>query len=69
MAPGTQATTSDGVPIYLEPLHDFGSTYYNYMAVDAHYGGWGTGMSLWTNNITAQFDIQSVMDDDRYGLH
>ena len=62
VAPGTQATTSDGVPIYLEPLHDFGSTYYNYMAVDAHYGGWGTGMSLWTNNITAQFDIQSVVD-------
>ena len=63
VAPGTQATTSDGVPIYLEPLHDFGSTYYNYMAVDAHYGGWGTGMSLWTNNITAQFDIQSVIDE------
>ena len=62
VAIGTQATTSDGVPIYLEPLHDFGTASYKYMAVGAHYGGWGSGMALWTNNITAQFDIQSVID-------
>ncbi len=61
VAVGGLAVTSDGVPIHLEPLHDFSAAYYNYMAVDAHYGGWGSGMSLWTNNITAQFDIESVV--------
>ena len=60
--PGGLAVVSDGVPIYLEPLHDFGATHYNYMAVDAHFAGFGSGNSLWTNNITAQFDIQAVMD-------
>jgi hypothetical protein len=58
---GALATTSDGIPIYLEPLHDFSASYYNYMAVDAHYGGWGSGMVIQTNNITAQFDIGSVV--------
>jgi PKD repeat protein len=61
VAVGALATTSDGIPIYLEPLHDFSASYYNYMAVDAHYGGWGSGMVIQTNNITAQFDIGSVV--------
>ena len=62
VAPGALAVTSDGVPVFLEPLHDFATSYYKYMAVDAHYGGWGSGMTIWTNNINAKFEIQTVMD-------
>ena len=62
VSPGSQATTSDLVPIYLEPLHEIvpPNQYYNFLGVEP--SPTGTGQELWTNNITAQFDIQAVVD-------
>lgn len=62
VSPGNQATTSDLVPIYLEPLHEIvpPNQYYNFLGVEP--SPTGTGQELWTNNITAQFDIQAVID-------
>jgi len=57
VAPGGLAVTSDGVPVYIDFLQGISSTYFNFLGVE----NTPFGNVLWTNNLSAEFDVQSVM--------
>ena len=57
VAPGGLAVTSDGVPVYLDVLQGASGTYFNFLGVEST----PFGNVLWTNNLSAEFDIQSVL--------
>ena len=57
VAPGGLAVTSDGVPVSIDFLQGTSGAYFNFLGVEST----PFGNVLWTNNLSAEFDVQSVM--------